>query len=84
MLAMQQSFAFVKTWIFWFSDLKIEIAKEDFSKKEKPSSGKYHDEVAKSLIEVLQSTSCLINEEKLIKAIQLINQASPIYFWCRI
>ena len=65
-----------------FSDLKIEIAKEDFSKKkEKPSSGKYHDEVAKSLIEVLQSTSCLINEEKLTKAIQLINQASSLYIF---
>ncbi|NSN12458.1 MurR/RpiR family transcriptional regulator [Enterococcus faecalis] len=65
-----------------FSDLKIEIAKEDFSKKkEQPSSGKYHDEVAKSLIEVLQSTSCLINEEKLTKAIQLINQASSLYIF---
>lgn len=33
------------------------------------------------MIEVLQSTSCLINEEKLIKAIQLINQASSLYIF---
>ena len=33
------------------------------------------------MIEVLQSTSCLINEEKLTKAIQLINQASSLYIF---
>ena len=80
MLAMQQSFAFVKNWIFWFSDLKLKLLKKILA-KEQPSSGKYHDEVAKSLIEVLQSTSCLINEEKLTKAIQLINQASSLYIF---
>ena len=62
-----------------FSDLKLKLLKKILAKR-KPSSGKYHDEVAKSLIEVLQSTSCLINEEKLIKAIQLINQASAYIF----
>jgi DNA-binding MurR/RpiR family transcriptional regulator len=55
------------------------LLKKILAKKEQPSSGKYHDEVAKSVIEVLQSTSCLINEEKLTKVIQLINQASSLY-----
>ena len=33
----------------------------------------------KSLIEVLQSTSCLINEEKLIKAINLLIKQADLY-----
>ncbi len=36
-----------KTWIFWFFDLKLKLLKKILKKKEQPSSGKYHDEVAK-------------------------------------
>ncbi|MEY8446226.1 MurR/RpiR family transcriptional regulator [Enterococcus ratti] len=65
-----------------FSDLKIEIAKEDFSQKqEHPSSGKYYEEIAKSLIEALHSTVRLLNEEKLDQALQLINQMKNIYIF---
>ncbi|BDP89495.1 hypothetical protein EfmAA818_30910 (plasmid) [Enterococcus faecium] len=43
-----------------FSDLKIEIAKEDFSqKKEHPTSVKYYDEIANSLTEALYSAPAL-------------------------
>ncbi|OJG80016.1 Sialic acid utilization regulator, RpiR family protein [Enterococcus ratti] len=65
-----------------FSDLKIEIAKEDFSQKqEHPSSGKYYEEIAKSLIEALHSTVRLLNEEKLDQALQLINRMKNIYIF---
>lgn len=65
-----------------FSDLKIEIAKEDFSqKKEQPSSGKYYDEIANHLTEALYSTARLLNEEKLDEAIQLIGQAKNLYIF---
>jgi DNA-binding MurR/RpiR family transcriptional regulator len=65
-----------------FSDLKIEIAKEDFSKKqEQPASGKYYDEIANSLIEALNSTARLLNEETLDQAIQLISQAANLYIF---
>ena len=65
-----------------FSDLKIEIAKEDFSqKKEQPSSGKYYDEIANNLTEALHSTARLLNEEKLDEAIQLISEANHLYIF---
>lgn len=65
-----------------FYDLKIEIAKEDFSqKKEQPSSGKYYDEIANHLTEALYSTARLLNEEKLDEAIQLIGQAKNLYIF---
>ncbi len=46
-----------------FSDLKIEIAKEDFSKKEYPSSEKYYDIIATHLTEALYSTAHLLDEK---------------------
>ncbi|MGC3595929.1 MurR/RpiR family transcriptional regulator, partial [Enterococcus faecium] len=63
-----------------FSDLKIEIAKEDFSqKKEPPTSVKYYDEIANSLTEALYSTITLLDEEKLNEAIKMITQSKNIY-----
>ena len=65
-----------------FSDLKIEIAKEDFSKKkEYPSSEKYYDIIATHLTEALYSTAHLLDEKKLDKAIQLISQAKNLYIF---
>ena len=55
-----------------FSDLKIEIAKEDFSqKKEHPNS----------LTEALYSTIRLLDEEKLNEAIKMITQSKNIYIF---
>ncbi|EMF0614717.1 MurR/RpiR family transcriptional regulator [Enterococcus faecium] len=65
-----------------FSDLKIEIAKEDFSqKKEHPTSVKYYDEIANSLTEALYSTIRLLDEEKLNEAIKMITQSKNIYIF---
>lgn len=65
-----------------FSDLKIEIAKEDFSqKKEQPTSKKYYDEIAKNLTEALHSTIRLLDEEKLNDAVKMITQLKNIYLF---
>lgn len=65
-----------------FSDLKIEIAKEDFSqKKEQPTSKKYYDEIANNLTEALHSTIRLLDEEKLNDAVKMITQLKNIYLF---
>ena len=63
-----------------FSDLKIEIAKEDFSQKEHPTSVKYYDEIANSLTEALYSTIRLLDEEKLNEAIKMITQSKTYIY----
>ncbi|MDU4271635.1 MAG: MurR/RpiR family transcriptional regulator [Enterococcus hirae] len=65
-----------------FSDLKIEIAKEDFShQKEQPSSKKYYDEIANTLIDALHLTIRLLDENKLDNAVQMIKQAKNLYLF---
>lgn len=65
-----------------FSDLKIEIAKEDFSKKKEiPIGSKYYNEIADTLKETLNSTVSLLNEKKLEKAIQIITHSNNIYIF---
>jgi len=65
-----------------FSDLKIEIAKEDFSQSyEFSGEKKYYDQVLAGLYEALKATRHLLNEEHLEKAIRAITQANHIYIY---
>lgn len=65
-----------------FSDLKIEIAKEDFSsQKEQKKVDKFYDEILNSLKDVLDATTQLIDETELERAIQAISQASTIFIF---
>ncbi len=63
-----------------FSDLKIEIAKEDFSRvyDQKKEKTYYHD-ILDNLFEALQSTYKLINKKKLQQAVDCITKARHIY-----
>jgi DNA-binding MurR/RpiR family transcriptional regulator len=65
-----------------FSDLKIEIAKEDFSKRqEKNAEENFYDESARNLSDALQVTNQLLELKKLDQAIELISQAQHIYIF---
>lgn len=65
-----------------FSDLKIEIAKEDFSKKkEENSEENFYDESARTLSDALKVTNQLLDPQKLKQAITLISQAQRIYIF---
>lgn len=65
-----------------FSDLKIEIAKEDFKKKKGYSAPhNYYDETADRLCEAIQNTKELIQKEALEKAISNISNAKSIYIF---
>lgn len=65
-----------------FSDLKIEIAKEDFSQKQElPKEAKYFTEIAVGVKEALNATESLLNEETLADALQLISQSNNIYIF---
>lgn len=65
-----------------FSDLKIAIAKEDFSKKkELPPRKNYFDEISDSLEDALEETNKLIREESVAKTIQLVTKARHIYLF---
>ncbi len=65
-----------------FADLKIEIAKEDFSQKQaQPLTGKYYNEIASNLTEVLRATVGLLKEDTLDAAIASIGQAAHVYIF---
>lgn len=65
-----------------FSDLKIEIAKEDFTQNyDITKEEKYYDRVLEGLHEALSSTRHLLNEEQLEAAVQAISQARHIYVY---
>lgn len=65
-----------------FSDLKISLAKEDFSDQEKgENSSNFYSKVTDSLIDVLQKTENLIDEEKINQAIDLITNCKNIYLF---
>lgn len=65
-----------------FSDLKIEIAKDDFKKKKSyPITHNYYDDTANRLCEAIQSTKELIQKETLERAVDSISHAKSIYIF---
>lgn len=65
-----------------FSDLKIDIAKEDFSKfYEQDEEKEFYDRILENLFEALNSTRRLVNKEDLKRAIGLITKARHIYIF---
>ena len=49
--------------------------------KEQPSSKKYYDEIANTLIDALHLTIRLLDENKLDNAVQMIKQAKNLYLF---
>lgn len=65
-----------------FTDLKISLAKEDFSNSEKDEDNKnYYSKITNTLIDVLQKTESLIDEENLDKAINLLSTSKQVYLF---
>lgn len=64
-----------------FSDLKIEIAKDDFTKHYETKDEKYYDQTLDNLKNALDSTRYLINDQHLTKAIQQITKAKYLYIF---
>lgn len=65
-----------------FSDLKIEVAKEDFGKQqEEPMATNYFQASANRLKDSLSATVQLLNEATIEQAIQLISRSSHIYIF---
>lgn len=62
-----------------FADLKIEIAKEDFSRSQTDEKETFYDEVLSGLFDALNSTRQLINESALEKSISTIANARHLY-----
>lgn len=63
-----------------FSDLKIAIAKDEFtSQYEEESTDKFYDQILDNQIKVLESTRQLIDPETLLDAINHITNAKRIY-----
>lgn len=64
-----------------FSDFKIEVAKEDFSKQGQTRPVDYYDDIANYLSDALQATANLIKADSLNQAIDLLNSAKEIYIF---
>ncbi|GAA3010205.1 MurR/RpiR family transcriptional regulator [Tetragenococcus solitarius] len=64
-----------------FADLKIEIAKEDFTNTYETTEKKYYDQVLDGLYEALESTRQLLNEKELMKAVDAITKARYLYIF---
>ncbi|MFC6181377.1 MurR/RpiR family transcriptional regulator [Lactiplantibacillus daowaiensis] len=64
-----------------FSDFKIEIAKEDFTKQEQTRPADYYDDISLHLQEALTATAKLIDPAKLDQAIDLLSQAGKVYLF---
>lgn len=63
-----------------FSDLKIALAKEEFtSQYEGETTYKYYDQILENQIKVLESTRQLLDSKELLKAIEFIAKANHIY-----
>ncbi|MGX7197759.1 MurR/RpiR family transcriptional regulator [Enterococcus olivae] len=62
-----------------FADLKIEIAKEDFSRSQPVEENTFYDHVLDRLFDALNSTRQLINENELIRALSAITDARHLY-----
>lgn len=62
-----------------FADLKIEMAKEDFSKDRTTLENKFYDETLNKLTDALKATRQLINEAELDRAIAAITKAKHLY-----
>ncbi|MDT2827175.1 MAG: MurR/RpiR family transcriptional regulator [Enterococcus viikkiensis] len=65
-----------------FSDLKIAIAKEDFSKHQEESQpSDLFDQRTKTINSALKATNQLLDSEKLKQAVQFITEAHQIYIF---
>ena len=65
-----------------FSDLKIAIAKEDFSKQQEDSQeSDLFDKRTKTINNALKTTNQRLDSEKLQQAVQLITNANQIYIF---
>lgn len=64
-----------------FSDLKIAVAKEDFSQTSSGLEKTFYDQVLARLFDALNSTRQLINEKELARAIAKISKARNLYLF---
>lgn len=65
-----------------FSDLKIAIAKEDFSKQQEDSQeSDFFDKRSKTINKALKTTNQRLDNEKLKQAIQMITESNQIYIF---
>lgn len=62
-----------------FADLKIEVAKEDFSRSHTTEEHTFYDTILENLFDALNSTRQLINEKALTHAIAEITNANHLY-----
>ena len=65
-----------------FSDLKIAIAKEDFSKQQEDSQeSDFFDKRTKTIDKALKTTNQRLDNNKLKQAVQMITEANQIYIF---
>lgn len=65
-----------------FSDLKIEIAKEDFSKhKTSRKSDQFFDDVAENLKHAIDQTSELVDAQAIAEVVRRLHEATNIYIF---
>lgn len=64
-----------------FSDFKIEIAKENYPKKDEPEHADFYDDIASQLTSTIQATAKMIDADQLNRAINLLTTAKRIYIF---
>ncbi|MFD1442006.1 MurR/RpiR family transcriptional regulator [Lacticaseibacillus hegangensis] len=64
-----------------FSDFKIEIAKEDYTKQTADRPQDDYDTIVDSLVDALKRTAQLLNREQVEKAVSLMSKADQIYLF---
>lgn len=64
-----------------FSDFKIAIAKEDYTKERVARPTDYYDDIASHITEALDATAQLIDPAKIDQAVTLMQQAKHIYLF---